>query len=60
MPVDSVPLSDQLPAAPLLFGALLLTCVVVGYSAWTWRVSAAERQAEASDPGSLAPGGQAG
>ncbi len=53
-------LGVSVPAAPLLFGALLLTCVVVGYSAWTWRVSAAEREAEASDPSSLAPGGRAG
>ncbi len=48
------------PAAPLLFAALLLTSVVVGYSAWTWRISMAEREAEAADPGTLATGGQAG
>jgi 4-amino-4-deoxy-L-arabinose transferase-like glycosyltransferase len=50
----------NVPAAPILFAALLLTCVVVGWSAWTWRLSMAEREADAADPGSLATGGQAG
>jgi hypothetical protein len=30
-----------------LFGAVLLASIVVGYSAWTWRLAAAERTAEA-------------
>ncbi len=43
------------------FGLVLLfTCLIVGYSAWTWRVSLAEREADRSDPGSVARTGQAG
>ncbi len=53
-------LGVNVPAAPILFVALVLTSVVVGYSAWTWRLSAAERAAEAADPGTLATGGQSG
>jgi hypothetical protein len=37
-----------LGAWPLaLFGAVLLASIVVGYSAWSWRLAAAERTAEA-------------
>ena len=50
-------LGVAVPAAPILFGALLLTSLVVAYSAWTWRVSVAERDADARDPGALATGG---
>ncbi len=35
----------DLPAL-VLFGSLLATCVIVGYSAWGWRISAAERAAD--------------
>ena len=40
----------------VLFGALLGTVIVVGYSAWTWRIAMAEREAEARDPGAIARG----
>ena len=40
----------------VLFGALLGTVVIVGYSAWTWRIAIAEREAEGRDPGAIAPG----
>ncbi len=30
----------------LLLGMLAATCLIVGYSAWTWRIAAAERAAE--------------
>jgi len=43
-----------------LLVALLVTCVVVGYSAWTWRISLAEREAERRDPGSIARSGLPG
>jgi 4-amino-4-deoxy-L-arabinose transferase-like glycosyltransferase len=39
---------------------LFVTCVIVGYSAWTWRISLAEREADRGDPGSVARTGQAG
>ncbi|MEA2538063.1 MAG: hypothetical protein QOF11_2297 [Chloroflexota bacterium] len=48
------------PGALLLFVALLITCLVVGYSAWTWRVSLAERKLADRDPGSVSRTGQAG
>jgi hypothetical protein len=38
----------------------LITCLVVGYSAWTWRVSLAERKLADRDPGSVSRTGQAG
>jgi hypothetical protein len=43
-----------------LLVALLVTCVVVGYSAWSWRISLAEREAERRDPGSIARSGLPG
>ncbi len=39
----------------VLFGALLGTVVIVGYSAWTWRIAIAEREAERRDPGRSPP-----
>jgi hypothetical protein len=32
----------------VLFGAVLLAAIVVGYSAWSWRLAAAERTAGAA------------
>jgi hypothetical protein len=49
-----------IPSGPTLLLFLLFTCLIVGYSAWTWRISLAEREAEGSDPGSVARTGQAG
>ena len=44
----------------VLLGALTLTCIIVAYSAWVWRLALAERAAgpgpEAGDDG-LAPRG---
>jgi hypothetical protein len=43
-PVGGVPkLLDWQPA--VLLGALALTCLIVGYSAWVWRIALAEREA---------------
>ena len=53
-------LGVPVPGAALLLAALVVTCVVVGYSAWTWRIAAAERDAAARDAGSVAPAGEAG
>ena len=53
-------LGVDLPGAPLLFVALLVTCAVVGYSAWSWRISIAERDAAERDPGPVAGTGQPG
>ena len=53
-------LGADVPGAPLLFVALLVTCVVVGYSAWSWRISMAERDAAERDPGSVTRTGQPG
>ncbi|MEO8230391.1 MAG: phospholipid carrier-dependent glycosyltransferase, partial [Chloroflexota bacterium] len=53
-------LGVDVPGAPLLFAALLVTCVVVGYSAWSWRISIAERDAAERDPGSVTRTGQPG
>ncbi len=54
-----VKLFDVWPA--VLLGALLVTCAVVAYSVWTWRLALAERAAERAAGGSgaesLAPGG---
>lgn len=43
--VQGVKLIDGPPV--LLLGMLAATCLIVGYSAWTWRIAAAERAAEA-------------
>jgi hypothetical protein len=43
------PLLAPMPA--ILFGALALTCLVVAYSAWVWRLALAERDAGEADPG---------
>jgi Dolichyl-phosphate-mannose-protein mannosyltransferase/C-terminal four TMM region of protein-O-mannosyltransferase len=40
--------------------ALLVTCVIVGYSTWTWRIAIAEREAERTDPGPAAQAGGPG
>ena len=53
-------LGVDVPGAPLLFAALLVTCAVVGYSAWSWRISIAEREAAERDPGSVTRTGQPG
>jgi hypothetical protein len=54
-------LGVPVPGAALLLAALVVTCVVVGYSAWTWRIAAAERDAAAArDAGSIARTGEAG
>jgi hypothetical protein len=45
-PPITVKLLDWWPA--ILFGALLVTAAIVGYSAWSWRVALAERAAEAA------------
>jgi Gpi18-like mannosyltransferase len=46
---------------PLLLAAVLgLTCVVVGYSAWIWRLSNAEREASGSRAGPAGPAGSYG
>jgi hypothetical protein len=37
-----------------------MTCAVVGYSAWSWRISIAEREAAERDPASVARTGQPG
>ena len=59
---DRVVTDLKLIDAPVaaLFLALLGTCVVVGYSAWTWRISIAEREAAERDPGSVTRTGQPG
>ena len=52
-PVNTDPVVEglKLISGPpiLLFVFLVVTCVVVGYSAWTWRISLAERDAERRD-----------
>ncbi|HEY8867799.1 MAG TPA: phospholipid carrier-dependent glycosyltransferase [Candidatus Limnocylindrales bacterium] len=35
------------PGPALLLASLAVTCLVVGYTAWVWRVTAAQRRAEA-------------
>ncbi len=35
----------------VLLGALAVTCLVVAYSAWTWRLSLAAREADDDRPG---------
>ena len=40
----------------ILLGALLATVVVVGYSAWSWRIALAEREADRRDAEAVAPG----
>ncbi len=42
-------LSD--PMVVVLLIALAVTCAIVAYSAWVWRLSIAERDAAGSDPG---------
>ena len=37
-----------LPPGPLLAGVLGLACIIVAYSAWTWRLAIAERDLEGS------------
>jgi hypothetical protein len=42
---------------PLLLGAsVVFLSLVVGYSAWVWRLALAEREAEAADGAELGPG----
>jgi hypothetical protein len=42
---------------PLLLGAsVVFLSLVVGYSAWVWRLAVAEREAEAADGAELGPG----
>ena len=47
--VTSVSLVDPMPA--LLFGAIVVAGAFIGYSAWTWRLVAAERAADEAAPG---------
>ena len=49
-----------IPAGPTLFLCLLATCLIVGYSAWTWRISRAEQAAARRDRDAIASTGQAG
>ncbi len=44
----------------VLLGFLLVTCVIVGYSAWTWRIAIAERDEERRRDEALAAAGEAG
>ena len=48
-----------LPPGPVLTGILILACLIVAYSAWSWRIALAERDAErgAGDPGGRLPAG---
>jgi len=38
-----------LPPGPVLVAFLGITCLIVAYSAWSWRISLAERARDASD-----------
>jgi 4-amino-4-deoxy-L-arabinose transferase-like glycosyltransferase len=49
-----------LPVGPTLLGVLLLTCLIVGYSAWTWRISLAEGAAAERDRDAISRTGQLG
>ena len=44
------------PVPLLLGGALVFLAVVVGYSAWIWRLALAEREADERDGAELGPG----
>jgi hypothetical protein len=46
------------PTTVILAGAILLFCVVIAYTAWVWRVAAAEQLTTGDEPGTsgLAPG----
>lgn len=44
----------------VLLGFLLVTCVVVGYSAWTWRIAIAERDEERRRAEALTAAGETG
>ena len=48
-----------IPAGPTLFLCLLATCLIVGYSAWTWRISWAEQAAARRDRDAIASTGEA-
>ena len=44
----------------ILLGALAVTCIILAYSAWIWRIALAEREAsEPGDDGDYAPAGEA-
>jgi hypothetical protein len=45
--VKDVKLFDTIPA--VLAVALILLCIVLAYSAWVWRITLAEREADAAD-----------
>jgi hypothetical protein len=52
----SVPIHILGPVPLLLAGSMVFLSVVVGYSAWVWRLALAERQAEEDDRFELGPG----
>ena len=60
--VKDVKLFDTIPA--VLAVALILLCIVLAYSAWVWRITLAEREADAADAADaaagLAPGARGG
>ncbi|MFL5775277.1 MAG: phospholipid carrier-dependent glycosyltransferase [Chloroflexota bacterium] len=58
--VKDVKLLD--PVALILAGAVVLLCLVLAYSAWTWRIALAERAARDADAaaGGLMPGSPGG
>jgi hypothetical protein len=56
-PASSLP-SLASPDLLALIAALAVTCVVVGYSAWTWRVALAERRGEERAADDLARSGR--
>ena len=49
-----------IPAAPTLLAFLLVVCLIVGYSAWTWRISLAEQDFAERDPETVTRTGQPG
>ena len=59
----SAPTNFATPVMGLLIFGLLVTCFVVGYSAWTWRITAVERRLYDEGPPdreAQAPAGSAG
>jgi len=56
-PAGSLPLLGSLDLLALT-AALAVTCAVVGYSAWTWRVALAGRRVDARAADDLARSGR--